>query len=158
MSDLVDMISDQEDNEQERTKRVAARSDVIFNSLFDALNDRVSRYNDRHPQGIGVPNAIWIKRSFDSLNQRATIQKNTEPKTSFGLEFPVNSGAMECTFALDPDHYSITITLDITNGVPDFYIDGESLSAVTVADALLQPVLTATRTAPKGKRPIGFQP
>ena len=51
MSDVVDRISDHDDAETARKRRrVGAKNEVVFESLFKALEERVSEYNERHPR------------------------------------------------------------------------------------------------------------
>lgn len=141
MKDLVDRISDEEAREEQRKRLVGSRSDVIFNSVLTALKERITRYNDRHPQGYG-PNAIWIHHDFDSVKSWITVQKNIEPKTSFKLMFPINSGEMECAFVLGADEPKTTIILDVADSAPSFHVGRQQYSAETISDFLLLPLLT----------------
>ena len=112
MSDLIDRISDQEEKERERKRRVGSRSTLIFRSLMAALKDRVSRYNDRNPHDFGFPDALLIQPSQSACNSTVKIEKTSDPKASLMVDFPINSGAMGCTFVFGPDQFSETIKLD----------------------------------------------
>ncbi len=144
--------------------RVAASSSAVFDELWKALKERVERYNERHPQDRFFPNAVWIHHNWDARHFRATIQKNIEPKNLLSIVFPINSGEMACKFALAGGALDAALTLDVTDGVPQYFMDGETYSADTMADALLEPVLSpkwppdaiAGPTTPK--RTIGFKP
>lgn len=62
---------------------------------------------------------------------------------------------MQCKLVLGADEQGTTITLDIANTTPAFYMDGKDHSADAIADVLLLPVVTATWPS-HAKRPIGF--
>jgi hypothetical protein len=162
MSDVVDRISDLDNKEEERRLRVNRSSSMIFDCLWDALKERVERYNERHPQDRFFPNAVVIHRDWDSQHFKATIHKNIQPKNSLRIQFPINSGEMTCKLTLANGRMDAAITLDVSDGKPLFYMEGEAYSDDTIADTLLAPILS-TKWPPAmpttaSKRLIGFKP
>jgi hypothetical protein len=121
---------------------VAEANNGIFDLLMTALSDRVSRYNKRHPQDFGFPNAVWINKGpFQSTAHTCKIQKNTEPKASISLDFPFNSGDLKVEFSSNAGNETGAIIIDIRNNVPSFYFGARTFSADNLADFLLKPVL-----------------
>ena len=164
MTNLVDTISDLDDKEEKRKLRVTASSMTIFDGLWNALKQRIQRYNERHPQDRLAPNAVWIHHEWDSRHRKALIRKNAEPKNWLSIVFEINSGEMGCQFALGCGAIDATITLDVREGTPAFYMEGDSYSTDEIADALLGPILSPKwppeipATPTSAKRPIGFKP
>jgi hypothetical protein len=75
MSDMVDRISNHDDAEKARKENVGAQSKDVFYALFKALEDRVFRYNDRHPQDSGFHKgapALFNPKIFDNSKEHRT--------------------------------------------------------------------------------------
>ena len=155
MRNLVEEICDRDDAEKARRQRVGSKCEVVFRSLKKSIQDRVNIYNDRHFEGREAPNAIWIKSDWEGQLGWIKLDKNTEPKGSLLVEFPINSGEMKCRFTFGSEHHTETITLDVlTNGVPEFTLSRGKHTAEEIADALLAKLIDRKTTLVK--RPIGF--
>jgi hypothetical protein len=158
MSDVADRISDHDDAEAARILRVGAKSNVVFWSLFNALGKRVSKYNERHPQGFGFPNAVFMNEGpFSSREYSLKIQKNTEPRSLLTLDFPINSGAMQFELSAKTGKRSGSLTLDVVNDTPTYCFQSEQHSAESLADLLLEPVLSSSELPGPGRK-FGFRP
>jgi hypothetical protein len=155
MDNLVGKICDRDDAEESRKQLVGSKSDVIFRSLKKSIQDLVNGYNERHPQGFGFPNAIWIKTDWAGNTGVIRLDKNIEPKNSLVVEFPINSGQMNCCFTFGSEQDTQTIILSITNGTPGFKLNGKSHTSESIADSLLAMLIEPTSAAVK--RPIGFK-
>ena len=157
MSDAVDRISDHDDAEAARIRRVATKNDVVFGSLVQAIKNRVSKYNKRHPQGFGFQNAVLIDEGpHSSTNWSLKIQKNVEPLSSLTLEFPINSGAMEAELSAMNVKFSGRITLDVANNTPTYDFNSTRHSAGSLAECLLGLVFSADEGFLDAGRKIGF--
>jgi hypothetical protein len=153
MSDWVGELSNQDDEDKARIGRVAAKNQHIFGLLTQELRVWASTYNGRNPQGIGFPNAVTTHDGpFQSASFSVEVRKNTEPKASLKLDFPINSGAMTFEHLSSTGKRSGTIRLDIKGETPTFQVDMATHSAESLVRLLLQPVLfpvdpwTALRT------------
>ena len=156
MSNVAESTSDRDDMESVRIQRVAAKNDVVFETLFKALGDRVSIYDERHPQDIEPPKAVSIFRGpFLSSKSSLRIQKNIEPLSSLTLDFPINSGAMHIELLAKAGQRSGAIRLDVVSDAPTYYFDGKGHSADTLADLLFEAVLSPKESLGAGRK-IGF--
>lgn len=160
--DVVDRISDYDDAELSRKQRVGQKSNVVFNALADALRSRITKYNERHSQGgFPFPDAvgmsagpIWGSSGKSSVESELKLKKNTDPASSLALNFPINSGAMQVQITTT-NTIEATIMLDIVNDTPAYDLDGKRYSADSLADLLLEPVLSSTGSFPSGQK-FGF--
>jgi hypothetical protein len=143
LTDLADRLSDKDDADGARVHRVASRNDFIFGSLKTVLEEMTSRYNERHPQGRCTPNSLITNSSWNSPMWSLYIKKITTPPSSLKVEFFINSGAMQL---YEPTGKRITITLDIADNSPVYYVGGKPHSVNAIADFLLRLLL-----CPKGK-------
>jgi len=158
MPDTVDEMSDHDDAERARKQRVSAEHTIVFGSLFEALQGRVSRYNERHRQDFALPPAVSIdeeKEPLFSSKHSLKIQKNTEPRSSLTLDFPINSGAMQVEVSAKPQKLGGSVNLDIVNDTPTYYFGGKGHSAESLADLLLVAVLSSKEFLDAGRK-IGF--
>ena len=138
MADVVDRVSDQDDADANRKRRVGAKCNVVFESVFNLLRERVLKYNERHPQGFGFPNAMFLNEGpFSSSKCSLDMQKNTEPHSSLTLEFPINSGSMQVECSAESGKSSISIEIDIVSDTPTYSISGNSHSAEALAELLI---------------------
>jgi len=83
------------------------------------------------------------------------IQKNTEPTASLALDFNINSGEMKINLASAIGKLSSSIRLDVEDDRPVYYFDGKKHSAESLADLLIEPLLSATEPVAVGRK-IGF--
>jgi hypothetical protein len=151
MADVVDRISDNDDEEEARKRRVAYHNDLVFNPLFKALEALVSKYNERHRQDFGFPNAVLINKGpFSSRELSLRIQKTTEPQSSLTLTFPNDDGAMQIEGSL-----SASITLDFVNNTPTYDFNSKKHSVHSLAELLLKSLLPSDEYLDAGRR-IGF--
>jgi hypothetical protein len=136
MAGIVDRISDRDDAEAARTAKIA------FASLLRALKDRVSKYNNRHPQQFTT--TVSIKGGYLHGTQRSlNIEKNTEPRSSLNLDFPINSGAMLFKLSSTTGNFSGTIKVAVEHNQPTYDFGGKMHSTESLADLLFQ-VLSST--------------
>jgi hypothetical protein len=130
MFNVADTISDHDDAEATRRQNVAAKNQIVFRALLKALRDRVSRYNERHPQDFGFPSAISISSDDTASTQSSLrVKKNIEPTSSLALDFPINSGAMQFTLSAKAGEFRDSVRLDVTNDVPTYQLNGKQHSA-----------------------------
>ena len=154
MSDVVDRVSDHDDAEAARKGRVAAKNNIVFETLFKAPGDRVSKYNGRNSQDFG--DAVSISKGpFSSREYSLRIQKRTHPLSSLTLNFPNDDGAMQVTLSAKTGEFSVHIKLDIVKDTPTYYFDCKGHTAESLADLLLLPVLSSAEFLDAGRK-IGF--
>jgi len=153
MSDVVDRILDHDRSEAARKKRVADKCKVIFDSLYKALEGRVSKYNEENQQQFGPP-AVSIGHTFTSNDRSLTIKKHTQPPSSLTMKFPNNDGEMQFQLSAKTGKSTLDIKLDIVNDVPTYYYGNTGHSTDSLADLVLLPILSSTGFSES--RRIGF--
>ena len=132
-----------------------SRCNDFFIPLFKALKERVSRYNKRHPQEFGFPNAVLIDDGFSSSNLALDIRTTIEPKSSLTLDFPINSGAMQIKVVSQAGEFDHSIGLDVVDSTPKYYWNRNEDSADAVAELLFERFLSPTEFSEGGKK-FGF--
>jgi hypothetical protein len=154
--DVADRISNRDDAEASRKQRVAQKNDIVFNALVETFKERISKYNERHPQGFGFPNAvlmsagpIWGSSGTTSVQSELKVRKDTPPTSSLALNFPIKDGAMQVEITTTKT-IQATIGLDILDNTPAYSLDGKRYSADGLADLLLEPVLSSTGSFSSG--------
>ena len=169
MSDVADRISDQDDAEAARKQTIGQNNNIVFDSLVSAFRERIPKYNERHPQGFGFPNAVVISAGpilessgRTSHESELKVQKNVAPTSSLTLNFPIMSGAMQVKITSKAGTLNDTIRLDIVSDTPVYDFDGNRYFAEGLADLLLEPIFSSmgtfgssTGTSQVGRK-IGF--
>jgi hypothetical protein len=159
--DVVDKILQDDNAEASRKSRVAQKNDVVFNALVEAVRERINKYNEGNPQGFGFPNAvvmsagpIWGSNGNTSIASELKLKKNIAPTTSLTLNFPINDGEMKVKITRTKT-VDATIGLDIVNDTPAYILDGKRHTADSLADVLLEIVLSSTGSVQSGQK-FGF--
>ena len=156
--DVADRISNEDDAEASRKQRVARKNNIVFNALVEAFQGRISKYNERHPQGFGFANAVVMNAGpilgstgRTSVESELKVRKNTAPTSSLALNFPIKDGAMQVKIATTKT-IQTTIGLDILNDTLAYFLDGKRYSADSLVDLLLEPVLSSTGSGTPPRR------
>jgi hypothetical protein len=159
--DVVDKILKQDNADESRKSRVAQKNDLVFNALVEAVRERMNKYNEGHPQGFGFPNAmvmsagpIWGSNGKTSIASELKVKKNITPTTSLTLKFPISDGEMKVKITRTKT-VDATIGLDIMNDTPVYDLGGKRQTADSLADVLLEIVLSSTGSVPSGQT-FGF--
>jgi hypothetical protein len=139
MTDLIETISNHDDEEAARLARVARQSQSIFTRLWDALLKLVQKYNQRHPSTLGFESAIVFRpHPFHSAKFGLTLKKTTNPVRELDLQFDINLGHMVFRGGGSSAHRQAgTILLDIKDGTPKFWLGGNLYAVDSIAEELM---------------------